>query len=186
MAYSFAQKRNTQTNMDNSIHIEELNTDQIAELIENPDGLSPLIFSNSDDWKKTTRVAMSNHNGWHIIHYLLAEDVWHGEWPLNFMADINVGTPVMYDEEYPPAKLFSPSEVAAISDALEKITPDELAKRFNRKDENLDEFDCAVDAFSSTAQFLSKAVKPDYEEIRAFVGAAAGRKNGLLVAWYML
>jgi Domain of unknown function (DUF1877) len=172
--------------MDNSIHIEELNADQISELIENPDDLSPMIFSNSDDWKKTTRKAMSNHNGWHIIHYLLAKDVWGGKWPLNFMASLKVGTPVMYDEEYPPAKMFSPSEVTAISDALQKITPEELAKRFDPEDENLDEFDCAVDAFSSPDEFLSEAVKPDYEELRAFVVAAAGRNNGLLVAWYML
>ena len=172
--------------MDNSIHIEELNTDQIAELIENPDGLSPLIFSNSDDWKKTTRKAMSNHNGWHIIHYLLAKDVWGGKWPLNFMADLDVGTPVMYDEEYPPATLFSPSEVAAISAALQKITPDQLTKKFNPEDDNLYEVGCAVDAFSSPEEYFSEAVKPDYEEIRAFVAAAAGRNSGLLVAWTMM
>ena len=172
--------------MDNSIHIEELTVDQIAELIDQPDGLSPLIFSNSDDWKKTTRIAMSNHNGWHIVHYLLASDVWSGNWPLNFMADLDVGTPVMYDEEYPPATMFSPSEVKDISDALQKITPDELAKRFDPEDENLDEFDCAVNAFSSPEEFLSEAVKPDYEEIRNFVSAAASRNNGLLVAWTMM
>jgi hypothetical protein len=172
--------------MDNSIHIEELNADQIAELIENPDGLSPLIFSNSDDWKKTTRIAMSNHNGWHTIHYLLAGDAWGGSWPLNFMAALDVGTPVSYDEECPPAKMFSPSEVKTISEALQDISPAQLIERFDSEDDNLFQVGCGVDAFSSPEEYLNDSMMPDYEEIRSFVSAAASRDHGLLVAWSMM
>lgn len=172
--------------MDNSIHIEEFTADKIAALLANPDDLSGVIFSNSDDWKGTDRIAMANHNGWHTIHLLLAGDPWDGEWPLNFMASVEVGTPVSYDEEYPPATFFSSDEVKTISEALQKITPSVLSERFDPDDESLYEVGCGVDVFSSPEEYVAESLVPDYDEIRNFVAAAASRDHGLLVAWTMM
>jgi hypothetical protein len=181
-----SQRKLSTATMGNSIHIEQLKTDKLAELAGNPEGLSELIFSNEDDWEGADRVAMSNHNGWHTIHYLLAGDVWGGPWPLNFMAAVDVGTPVSYDEEYPPASLLSPAEVKEVSDALQKVTPAQLAARFNAGDENLFQVGCGVEMFESADEYLSESVVPDYEEIRNFVADAADRDRGLLVAWTMM
>lgn len=174
--------------MDSSIHIEELTADKIAELIANPEGLSELIISNSDDWKGTDRVAMSDHNGngWQTVHFLLAGDAWDGEWPLNFMASVSVGTPVSYDEEFPPAKLFSAQEVQTISKALEGVSTPELTSRFDADADGFSEFDCPYDSFDSDEEFLSGFVAPLYEEIKQFVADAASKDRGLLVAWTMM
>jgi hypothetical protein len=172
--------------MDNSIHIEQLTADKLAELIATPENLSPLIFSNEDDWEGTDRLAMSNHNGWHTIHYLLAGNVWGGTWPLNFMAAVDVGTPVSYDEEYPPATLLSAAEVQEVSDALQKITPAQLADRFDPGDDSLFEVGCGIDMFDSPDEYRSESLVPDYEEIRSFVADAASKDRGLLVAWTMM
>lgn len=172
--------------MDNSIHMEQLTTDEIGALIANPGNLSSLIFSNSDDWNETDRIAMSNHNGWHTIHYLLAGEVWGGKWPFNFMAALDVGNPVSYSEESPPAKLFNPSETKLIADALQSIPPDQLAKRFKPNDENLHQVGCAMDAFESVQDYLTESMIPDYQEIRDFVADAANNDRGLLVAWNIM
>lgn len=172
--------------MDSSIHIEELTADQIAKLIANPEGLSEIIFSNSDDWAGTDRVAMSDDNAWQTIHYLLTGDAWDGPWPLNFMASTIVGTPVSYDEDYPPAKFFTAQEVQTISDALEGITTTELLSRFDADDDEISNFDCPLEAFDSEEEFLREFVSPRYEEIKKFVANAASKDRGLFVAWTMM
>lgn len=172
--------------MDNSLHMEQLTPDEISELAADPEKLSGLVFSNSDDWAGTNRIAMSNHNGWHTIHYLLTGDVWGGIWPLNFMAALDVGSPVSYSEESPPAKLFDPSETKLISNALQSIPPDLLAKHFKADDDQLSETGCGLDAFGSAEEYLNDSMIPDYEEIRDFVADAASNGRGLLVAWNMM
>jgi len=172
--------------MDCSIHIEELAPEKIADLVANPEGLHGLIFSNSDDWEGTDRVAMSDNNGWQTVHFLLAGDAWGGEWPLNFMAAMTVGTPVSYGEEYPPAKLFSAEEVQTISKALEEVSTSELTSRFDEDARGLSKFDCPHRAFDSTDEFLNEFVAPRYENIKRFAANAASKNQGLLVAWTMM
>ena len=172
--------------MDNNIHIEELTAEQIAAWADQPEGLSELIFSNSDDWEGTDRVAMSDSNGWQTIHFLLAGDAWEGPWPLNFMASTSVGTVVSYDEEYPPAKLYSAQKVQVIAKALDGIATEALIARFDADDDELHTFDCPYDAYESEEEFLSESVAPLYEEIKLFVANAAAKNRGLLVAYTIL
>lgn len=172
--------------MDNILHIEELTTERIAELLAHPEELHDQVFSNCDDWKVAGRTAMANGNIWQTIHLLLADDPWDGPWPLNFMAALNVGTTVSYHEEHPPAKFFNPEEAQAISNALQEITPQQLAERFDPNDRRLFEVDCPMAACDTAEEFVTEYLVPNYEEIRDFIAAAAGRNKGLLVAWAIL
>lgn len=128
---------------------------------------------------------MSNHNGWQIIHYLLSDDPWDGEWPQNFLGSIDVGTPISYDEECPPATLFTPQQVKEIDVALASISATDLITKFDPEDENLDEFDSNYEAYDSIDVFLNEHVAVNYEEIKNFVTNASKDGAGLLVAWMM-
>jgi hypothetical protein len=171
--------------MDNDIYIIEVTAEKVSEMIAEPQKGVDYIQGDSDDRDGADRVMMNNCNGWQTIHLLLADDPWGGTWPLNFMASVDVGTSISYDDEYPPATLFNPEEVKAISDALQEITPLKLAERFDPDDRRLSEVGAAIELCSSPEEFFTKWILPDYNEIRDFVSAAAGRNQGLLVFWRM-
>ena len=67
---------------------------------------------------------------WHGLHFLFTGDAWSGEPPLDFI--VSGGTEAG-DEDvgYGPARAFTSAEVRAISAALDNITRDELATRFD-------------------------------------------------------
>lgn len=69
---------------------------------------------------------------WHALHYLLTGSARDGEGPLAFL--LKGGTPVG-DEDfgYGPARVFHPSEVSAIADALAGVSQRTLLPRFDLK-----------------------------------------------------
>jgi Domain of unknown function (DUF1877) len=67
---------------------------------------------------------------WHGLHFLFTGDAWSGESPLGFI--VAGGTEVgNEDVGYGPARAFTSADVREISAALERITRDELARRFD-------------------------------------------------------
>jgi hypothetical protein len=69
---------------------------------------------------------------WQALHYLLTGSARDGEGPLAFL--LKGGTPVG-DEDlgYGPARVFQPSEVGAIADALADVSQRTLLPRFDLK-----------------------------------------------------
>jgi hypothetical protein len=66
---------------------------------------------------------------WQGLHFLFTGDAWSGEPPLDFIG--SGGTEVgEADVGYGPARAFTSAEVREISAALDDITRDELAPRF--------------------------------------------------------
>ncbi len=67
---------------------------------------------------------------WHGIHFLLTETAWEGEAPLNFV--VGGGTEIAgQDVGYGPARAFRSDEVRIISQALERVSTEELCARFD-------------------------------------------------------
>ena len=67
---------------------------------------------------------------WHGLHFLLTGTEWGGEPPLDFIAS---GGREVGDEDvgYGPARALTSAQVREIAAALEPITPEELATRFD-------------------------------------------------------
>jgi Domain of unknown function (DUF1877) len=67
---------------------------------------------------------------WHGLHFLFTGDAWSGEPPLGFIV---AGGTEVGDEDvgYGSARAFTSAEVREISAALDRITGDELARRFD-------------------------------------------------------
>jgi Domain of unknown function (DUF1877) len=67
---------------------------------------------------------------WHGLHFLFTGEAWSGEPPLGFIV---AGGAEVGDEDvgYGPARAFTSAELREISAALERITRDELARRFD-------------------------------------------------------
>jgi hypothetical protein len=67
---------------------------------------------------------------WHGLHFLFTGEAWSGEPPLGFIV---AGGAEVGDEDvgYGPARAFPNAEVREISAALETVTREELARRFD-------------------------------------------------------
>ncbi len=95
------------------------------EVITDPSRIRELISSLDQ-----TGAAVSLEKSWHGLHFALTGSAWDGEPPLNFLA--TGGEPVGdVDVGYGPARLLMPDQVASLSAALERITDDEFARRFD-------------------------------------------------------
>ena len=73
--------------------------------------------------------ALDLDKAWHGIHYLLTRSDWKGDPPLNFLL---VGGRELGDEElgYGVAHTFTAAETREIAGALERVSDDELRRRF--------------------------------------------------------
>ena len=67
---------------------------------------------------------------WHGLHFLFTGTAWEGEPPLDFIVS---GGVAVGDEDvgYGPARAFTSGEVAAIARALERLSRDDLERRFD-------------------------------------------------------
>ncbi len=117
---------------------------------------------------------------WHGIHYLLTGTAWEGEPPLNFILG---GGEVVGDEDmgYGPARAFSPAQTAAIADALDAVSRDELASRFNPDDMQSQEIYPGIwDRSPEDDDTLGYCLEY-FEDLKTFVRKAADDGLGLLV-----
>ena len=67
---------------------------------------------------------------WHGLHFLFTGTAWEGESPLDFIVTggVELGNE---DVGYGPARAFMSGEVAEIGRALERLTRDDLERRFD-------------------------------------------------------
>jgi hypothetical protein len=102
--------------------------EQLNELFADPDQLEAFLYESDEPSPDEEDV----DKAWHGIHFLLPGSAWGGQPPLNFLVsggrgigDVDVG--------YGPAGGFMSAEVAGISQALGRISSDDLRARFDGK-----------------------------------------------------
>jgi hypothetical protein len=117
---------------------------------------------------------------WHGLHYMLTQTAGAGSEPLNFLVaggaeagDIDVG--------YGPARLFTASEVKALSQALSPIDAEFLKARFNPAEMmRLDVYPGIWDRDPKDDDTLGYCVEY-FESMKEFVAQAAARNVGMVL-----
>lgn len=117
---------------------------------------------------------------WHGIHFLLTGTAWEGEPPYNFLIE---GGEAVGDEDvgYGPARAFNASQTRTIADALDVLTRNELATRFNaERMRSLEIYPDIWDRDPKDDDTLGYCLD-FYDELKAFVRRAADDGLCLLV-----
>jgi hypothetical protein len=99
--------------------------DTAREVLATPTNIHKLLNSLDDSSQ-----ALSLEKSWHGLHYILTGDPVQGDPPLNFLL---VGGAEVGDEDigYGPARIFDPTSVANIDNALTKFPETDLDARFD-------------------------------------------------------
>jgi hypothetical protein len=144
--------------------------DQIADYLgeeEPPEGFGPFADLDVD-------------KAWHGIHFLLTGTPWAGAIPWNFV--VGGGTEIGdVDVGYGPARGFKRSEVQAIAQALESLSPDQLAQRFDGKAMTAADLYPNIWDRPPDEDDTCEYVTAYYEELREFVMGAANEGEALIV-----
>ncbi len=142
---------------------------------EPPIPLEKLVFADGEMRE------LDIDKSWHGIHYLLTGTAWEGDPPLNFLVS---GGKVVGNEDmgYGPARAFDALETLAIADALDEMSREELASRFNPEDMQSQEIYPSIwDRAAEDDDTLDYCLEY-YDELKAFVRQAADDGLGLLVS----
>jgi Domain of unknown function (DUF1877) len=99
--------------------------DTAQEVLAAPVNIHELLESLDD-----SNEALSLEKSWHGLHYILTGDPVRGDPPLNFLL---VGGAEVGDEDigYGPARIFDPTSVANIDNALSRFSETDLDTRFD-------------------------------------------------------
>ena len=142
--------------------------DEIQRLHDAPDRI--------DDFTSDKRTTTDLDKAWQGIHWLLTGSAFSTDEPLCYL--VAGGQEVSFtDFGYGPPRTLTSSQVAAWDDALSKISPEDLGRRFDWK---------AMLAADVYPQIWAKADSLDYllhayRRLRDFVAAARREGAGLLV-----
>lgn len=125
-------------------------------------------------------VDMDIDKAWQGLHYLLTQTPWGGSEPLNFLlaggsaaGDVDVG--------YGPARLFTSSQVRALSEALLPIDGEFLRRRFDPAEMmRLDIYPGIWDRDPAEDDTLGYCIE-HFESLKAFIAQAAARKVGMVL-----
>lgn len=115
---------------------------------------------------------------WHGIHYLLTGKAWGGDGPL---ARALMGGTQLGEEDvgYGPATYLTAEEVAEVSRALEKISVDELHRRYDpAKMEKAEIYPSGI--WEDEGEEAFDYLKPYFEQLVAFYKECAKNGNPLL------
>lgn len=102
----------------------------LAQLRAEEDSIEAYLYP--DDGESTPPNSIDIDKSWHGIHYLLTGQAEGGSGPeaLAVFGGEEFGPEVGYG----PARFLLPAQVAAIAEALSRLPPEALTKRFNSKD----------------------------------------------------
>ena len=149
----------------------------LNDLLENADALTSIIYPDEETEEWSAR-CLDIDKTWHIIHFLLNGAAWAGQPPL-FNAVLG-GAPIS-DEDvgYGPARFLIPSDVQAVTKALQALPAGKLFERWDQH---------AIDSASIYPQGWSKAsedidyISSNYEQLRSFFATAAANGEAV-IAW---
>lgn len=102
---------------------------ELDRVISAPQDIMEFLYPEDQKQFSTDR-HLDTDKAWHVIHFLLTGTEWEGELPYRNavlggteIGDVDVG--------YGPARFLTPAEVVEVSDALGKISFEELWSRFD-------------------------------------------------------
>jgi Domain of unknown function (DUF1877) len=154
--------------------------EELEQLAADPARAFDLVDSTYDDESNDTA---NLDKAWHGIHYLLTGTAWEGEAPENTLVAGGTELPDP-DEEwgYGPPRCVGAVSAAAFARAVEAITDDELAARFDPADMTAKEiYPPILDRDPSEDDTLGYLM--EYVAVlRQFLASAAAQNRGFLVA----
>ena len=102
---------------------------ELRAVLDAPLGVQDVI---DDAYEQKSDRFVDIEKAWHCLHFLLTGTASEGDPPLDFIV---CGGREVGDEDvgYGPARAFTSVEVKAIADALELVSIEELARRFDGK-----------------------------------------------------
>jgi hypothetical protein len=150
--------------------------EELQALFANPSRVEELLYesllgggSNSNE--------LDVDKAWHGLHFLLAGSAWEGSFPLNFI--VADGEEVGDDLGYGPARGLTSTDVSNIDAALELLTRDELARRFDAQ--RMTELQIYPDGWSDDPDGELDYLLEYYADLRAFVRRTSEQGHALLV-----
>jgi hypothetical protein len=149
---------------------------KLKELLAHTEQLSGLLYPEGEESARPDE-QLDIDKSWHLIHFLLNGHTWEGEWPL---VGVVMGGTEVSDEDvgYGPARYLLPREVAEVSRALDRISPQELWSRFNPEAVRAAEiYPEAWQGDSGDRDYITD----NYDRLRTFFAQAAEKQEVVLL-----
>ena len=168
--------------MSMTLTIVALGEDKMARVLADPGAALDLVFPE-DETALDGGSVVDLDKSWHGIHYLLTGTAWEGEPPLNALV---AGGRELPDPEgewgYGPPRVLNPPDTIAFATALDLLSDEELAARFEPSDMLAKEIYPAIwdrdPADDDTLAWLMEYVT----RLREFIREALREPRGLLIA----
>lgn len=147
--------------------------DTAQEVLAAPANIHELLASLDD-----SNEALSLQKSWHGLHYILTGDPVQGDPPLDFLL---AGGAEVGDEDvgYGPARIFDPTSVANIDNALTKFSETDLDARFDPAAMEV------AQIYPNIWHEPRDSLRGEYvgylETLKAYVHRAAGLDQALLI-----
>lgn len=111
-----------------------ISAEEFKQVQDDPDLMESLLYNDDEDEDDngeggSGHPEMDVDKAWHGIHYLLNQSADGGEGPL--VGVILGGEPIGDDMGMGPARVLTPAEVKAASQALDALTIEELSSRYD-------------------------------------------------------
>ncbi len=151
-------------------HFKQISPQLLDEIIKDPSSLESIIYTDEEDPNE-----LNIDKAWHGIHYLLTGSAWEGEPPL-----VNVimgGTEIGDDLGYGAARYLTVNQVKEATEALLKISEEELKTRFNPEEMNKLEIYPPINWIEEEFDYLLGY----YEELVAYYKDADEKRNAMLI-----
>lgn len=145
----------------------------LAALVADPTSIESVIQPDSGPDRETH---LDIDKSWHAIHYTLNESAWEGEGPI--AAVVLGGQELGEDVGYGPARYLAPAEVVAVAAALELVTPEDFAAKFDPV--ALDAAEIYPQGWGNSMPEALEYVLDNYRQLCTFYKAAASRGDALL------
>jgi hypothetical protein len=157
-------------------HYRRVPVAKLNDLLSHPESLAPFLYPDEEPDESRH---LDIDKTWHIIHFLLTNSTWEGEWPL---VGAVFGGAIVSDEDvgYGPARYLTPQEVVEVTSGLSDISPDSLWSNFDSN--AVREAEIYPRGWSETPEDREYVTR-HYARLRDFFAAAA--KAGEVVIEYL-
>ncbi len=152
-------------------HLRLVAPDELPPLRTDIEAVEDLLDDDDEDLEHSVEKA------WHGIHFLLTGTAWEGDLPYSFL--VRGGDAVGDNLGYGPARLLDPADVRAVAAALDALTPQALAARYDG--ERMNELKIYPKGWTQEEAVCRKTLVDHYDQLRRFVIEGAQQGMGLLV-----
>lgn len=149
----------------------KITTEELSDLINNPDKLSEFLYSE-ENYSKNFNI----DKAWQAIHFLLNNDAWKGTPPLS---NAVLGGQIISDEDigYGPARYLNVDEVEKVSFALNKISAEDLLERFDANALRINDIYPNIEWDETDQEYICQ----NYTELQKYFRSAANEKLAMIL-----